>query len=108
LGQYSQGYEKSQTLKSASGRDCVKTRPLADSAESFSHASSSAVAARSLRIRNAIWKNCVLCILSARDFSHTAWVIHDWGRADGRFSHVSFTLIATDFCGAAAFRDVPT
>jgi hypothetical protein len=29
------------------------------------------------------------------------------GRADSRFGHVGFPLIAIDFCDAAAFRDVP-
>jgi hypothetical protein len=29
------------------------------------------------------------------------------GRANSRFNHVGFPLIAIEFCGAAEFRDVP-
>jgi hypothetical protein len=59
---------------SASGPGCVKTRPLADSAESFSQTSSSVVAARSLRIPEMQFGRIVFSTFCPRATFHTAWV----------------------------------
>jgi hypothetical protein len=59
---------------SAMGPGCVKTRPLADSAESFSQTSSSAVAARSLRIPEMQFGRIVFSTFCPRATFHTAWV----------------------------------
>ena len=78
---------------------CVKTRSLADGAESLSQLSSAAEQHAPYASGNAIWKNDVPCILPTRDFSHSL----DPERTIIRVSEVLIRRRASRCCGNTAW-----